>query len=51
MQNFIKDKLKPVDLIIDSANVFIDAFDKDGKVVLWNKTAEEITGYSKEEVL
>jgi len=51
MERYIKDNLKLFGQIINNANVFIDAFDKDGNVVLWNKTAEQITGYTKEEVL
>lgn len=51
MKDYIKHNLKFYEYVIDNSNVFIDAFDKDGNVVLWNKAAEEITGYKKEEVL
>lgn len=51
MERFIYDNYKLLGQIIDNANVFIDAFDKNGNVVLWNKTAEDITGYKREEVL
>lgn len=51
MKNYIENNLKFYEYVIDNSNVFIDAFDKEGKVILWNKAAEEITGYTKEEVL
>lgn len=51
MKDYIKHNLKFYEYVIDNSNVFIDAFDKDGNVVLQNKAAEEITGYKKEEVL
>lgn len=51
MKNYIKNNLKFYEYVIDNSNVFIDAFDKEGNAVLWNKAAEEITGYSKEEVI
>ncbi|RME75213.1 MAG: PAS domain S-box protein [Chloroflexi bacterium] len=37
--------------IIDDANVWIDVLDADGNVILWNKAAEQISGYSREEVV
>jgi len=37
--------------IIDNANIWLDVLDKDFRVIIWNKAAEEISGYSKEEVL
>ncbi len=37
--------------IIDSANVWIDVLDKDANVVLWNRAAEMISGYSRQEVI
>jgi PAS domain S-box-containing protein len=51
MKNYIKNNLKFYEYVIDNSNIFIDAFDRDGFAVIWNKAAEEITGYSKEEVL
>ncbi|MDP3142976.1 MAG: PAS domain S-box protein [Candidatus Omnitrophota bacterium] len=51
MKNYIENNLKFYEYVIDNSNVFIDAFDKEGKVILWNKAAEEITGYTKEEAL
>jgi len=51
MNNYIKNNLKFYEYVIDNSNVFINAFDKNGNIVLWNKAAEDITGYSKEEVL
>ncbi|BES69175.1 hypothetical protein RE428_01930 [Marinobacter nanhaiticus D15-8W] len=37
--------------IIDNANIWINVFDVDGRIIVWNKAAELISGYSKEEVL
>jgi PAS domain S-box-containing protein len=39
------------ELILDSANVWMEMFDKDGNVLIWNKAAEKISGYSRDEVL
>ncbi|HWQ65073.1 MAG TPA: PAS domain S-box protein [Methanospirillum sp.] len=36
--------------IIMSANVWLMVLDKDGKIVIWNHAAEEITGYAGSEV-
>jgi PAS domain S-box-containing protein len=38
-------------LIIQSVNVWLDVLDTDANVVLWNKAAEAISGYSAEEVV
>ena len=37
--------------IIDSANVWLNVLDKDGNVLLWNKAAEKISGFTREEVV
>ncbi|WP_252699672.1 PAS domain-containing protein [Natronosalvus vescus] len=37
--------------IIESANVWINALDEAGHVVLWNEAAEQISGYTAEEVV
>ncbi|MDI9243714.1 diguanylate cyclase [Marinobacter sp. CHS3-4] len=37
--------------IIDRANVWINVLDTEGKVVLWNRAAEEISGYTRDEVM
>ncbi|MFP4646674.1 MAG: PAS domain S-box protein, partial [Candidatus Acetothermia bacterium] len=36
--------------IIESTNVWLDVLDEDGNVVIWNKAAQQISGYSTEEV-
>ncbi|RPI99546.1 MAG: PAS domain-containing hybrid sensor histidine kinase/response regulator, partial [Deltaproteobacteria bacterium] len=36
--------------IIDNADIWLDVLDDQGNVVIWNKAAEEISGYSREEV-
>jgi hypothetical protein len=37
--------------VIDGASVWIHVNDENGKIVLWNKKAEEITGWKPEEVV
>lgn len=37
--------------IIDQANIWLNGLDPAGNVVLWNRAAEEISGYSAEEVV
>ncbi|MBT4512605.1 MAG: PAS domain S-box protein [Chloroflexi bacterium] len=37
--------------IIDSADVWLNVLDSNGNVLIWNKAAEQISGYSKEEVI
>ncbi len=37
--------------IIDNAVIWIDLLDEKGNVVFWNRAAERISGYSREEVL
>ncbi len=50
-ENRIKELLQFRENIIENANVWIDVMDKDGKVVVWNKAAEVISGYKKSEVI
>ena len=37
--------------LLDDANIWIEVLDKDGRVILWNKKAEEATGYKKKDVI
>ena len=37
--------------VIERANVWINVLDLNGRVVLWNKAAEDISGYPREEVM
>ncbi|MDL0432702.1 diguanylate cyclase [Marinobacter sp. TBZ242] len=37
--------------VIERANVWINVLDPSGRVVLWNRAAEEISGYQRDEVL
>ncbi len=37
--------------VIEQASFWINVLDTNGRIVLWNKAAEEITGYSREEVM
>jgi len=40
-----------LNLIIDSTNVWLDVLDAKGNVLIWNKAAEAVSGYSREEVV
>jgi PAS domain S-box-containing protein len=40
-----------LDSVIDNANVWLNVLDGKANVVMWNKAAEEISGYSREEVV
>ncbi len=40
-----------LDTVIDSADVWLNVLDQRGNVVIWNKAAEEISGYSRQEVM
>lgn len=37
--------------IIERANAWIDVLDTEGRVVLWNRSAEKISGYRRDEVI
>jgi diguanylate cyclase (GGDEF)-like protein/PAS domain S-box-containing protein len=37
--------------VIDQASVWINVLDSNGRIVLWNRAAEEITGYRRDEVM
>ena len=37
--------------LIDNANVIINAFDAKGNILIWNKAAEDITGYKKQDAI
>jgi PAS domain S-box-containing protein len=37
--------------VIENMPVLVDAMDKDGTVIFWNKECERVTGYSKEEIV
>jgi PAS domain S-box-containing protein len=37
--------------VIDNANVWLNVLNEKAEVVVWNKAAEEISGYSREEVV
>jgi PAS domain S-box-containing protein len=37
--------------IVDNANVWLSVLDREGNVVIWNRAAEEISGYTREEVV
>lgn len=37
--------------IIDNANIWLSVIDPQSRIIIWNKAAEEITGYSRDEVI
>jgi PAS domain S-box-containing protein len=37
--------------VIDNANVWLDVLDEKANILVWNKAAEEISGYSRHEVV
>lgn len=37
--------------IIDNAQILISVFDPKGNIVIWNRAAEDVTGYSRNEVV
>ncbi|OHB58052.1 MAG: hypothetical protein A2Y07_00805 [Planctomycetes bacterium GWF2_50_10] len=37
--------------VIDGADILLTVMDTDGKIVLWNRAAENITGYSREDMI
>ncbi|WDC84839.1 PAS domain-containing protein [Caloramator sp. mosi_1] len=48
MQNLSNEKLF---YILENMPVLIDALDDKGNIILWNKEAERVTGYSKKEII
>ncbi len=40
-----------LEAVIDNANVWLNVVDSEGNVVIWNKAAEQISGYSRDEVI
>ena len=39
------------EVVIDNAMLYLNVLDKDANILVWNKAAEEITDYSREEVV
>jgi PAS domain-containing protein len=39
------------DSIVENVNVWLNVYDTQLNIVVWNKVAEEISGYSREEVV
>jgi len=40
-----------LNLVVDNANVWLDVLDEKANVLIWNKAAEKISGYSRGEVV
>ncbi|MEM2925371.1 MAG: PAS domain S-box protein, partial [Methanocellales archaeon] len=51
MEEKISSLLRFQNEMLDTAVIWIDTLDTQGNVTFWNKAAERISGYSKEEVL
>ena len=47
----IKEMSRFLEAVIDNANIWIDVLDENANVVIWNKAAEMISGYSSQEVI
>jgi len=37
--------------IIDNASIWLEVLDKDARIIVWNKAAEEISGYSRDDAI
>lgn len=51
MESIIRELSQFRENVIDNANVWLDVLDAEANVVVWNKAAERISGYSREEVV
>ncbi|MGD9488125.1 MAG: PAS domain S-box protein [Calditrichaceae bacterium] len=51
LEKSLKNTQNFADELIEKASIIMNAFDSEGNIIIWNKKAEEITGYKKEEVL
>lgn len=51
MESTIRELSQFRENVIDNANVWLDVLDAEANVVVWNKAAERISGYSREEVV
>ena len=47
----IKQLTQFLEAVIDNANIWVDVLDENANVVIWNKAAETISGYSSQEVI
>lgn len=51
MKNLLDKNIELYKQLIENAGVIINAFDIDGNILIWNKAAQEITGYSQKEAM
>ncbi|MBE0466627.1 MAG: PAS domain S-box protein [Candidatus Desulforudis sp.] len=50
-ENTVRELSRFLNIVIDNANIWIDVLDEKGNVLIWNKAAEAISGYSRAEVV
>ncbi|OGU40347.1 MAG: hypothetical protein A2X61_11065 [Ignavibacteria bacterium GWB2_35_12] len=50
-EEFIAWQEKYFEYLLENANVWLDAIDTEGKLIFWNKKAEEITGYKRDYII
>ncbi|MBI5325473.1 MAG: response regulator [Ignavibacteriae bacterium] len=50
-EEFITWQEKYFENLLEYANVWLDAIDNEGKLIFWNKKAEEISGYNRDTLL
>ncbi len=47
----VKEEIERMSTLMENMPVMVDAFDMENKYCIWNKECEEVTGYSREEIL
>jgi PAS domain S-box-containing protein len=54
-QKYAEEELKKSEerfrLILENMPILLNAFDDSGKIIVWNKACEKVTGYSAEEII
>ena len=50
MEDELRKSVQFMESIVENANVWMDVMDREGNVIVWNRAAEAISGYSSQEV-
>lgn len=50
VERALRDNMATLRTIIDEMPVMMNAFDREGRVVVWNRECERVTGYTSEEI-